>query len=208
MMFTWLDWLFIALLTLTALSGLMRGLVREVLGLASWLVAIFAARLLAPAVAEHLSGLIESPDGRMVLAFVLVVAGVIIGFSIIIRLFRALIGWAGLGIIDRLGGATFGLIKGGAILVVVTLLVGLTPLEEMQAWQKSTLRPQLVSLSEWAVTQASDWKENLSEVPSSLEDLKQRVPLSSDEAATVAPGESTINRSDAAAPPSHASEVR
>lgn len=197
MQFTWLDWLFIALLTLTALSGLMRGLVREVLGLAGWLVAILAARILAPVVAERLAGLVESPDGRMVLAFVLVVAGVIIGFAIITRLLRTLIGWAGLGIIDRLGGAAFGLIKGGAILVVITLLVGLTPLDQLEAWQQSTLRPQLQSLSEWAVTQASAWKENLSGVPSSLEDLKRRVP-----------GESIINGSGAAAPSSHASEVR
>lgn len=187
MVLTWLDWLFIALLTLTALSGLMRGLVREVLGLAAWLVAILAARLLAPSVAEHLAGLVESPDGRLVMAFVLVVAVVIIGSAIVMRLLRALLGWAGLGVVDRLGGAAVGLLKGGAILVVITLLIGLTPLEQLQAWRQSALRPQLVSLSEWAVTQASAWKEKLPEVSSSLDDLKQRVPLS-DKEATVAPG--------------------
>jgi membrane protein required for colicin V production len=187
MVFTWLDWLFIALLTLTALSGLMRGLVREVLGLVAWVAAILAARLFAPSVAEHLASLVESPDGRMVMAFVLVVAAVIIGFAIITRLLRALLGWAGLGILDRLGGVAFGLLKGGAILVVITLLVGLTPLEQLQAWQQSALRPQLESLSEWAVTQASAWKEKLPEVRSSIEDLKQRVPLS-DKEATVGPG--------------------
>lgn len=186
MVFTWLDWLFVALLTLTALSGLMRGMIREVLGLAGWLVAILAARLLAPDVAEQLSGLVENPDGRLVIAFVLVIAAVIIIFAIIIRMLRALLGWAGLGIVDRLGGAAFGLFKGGAILVVITLLVGLTPLEQLQAWQQSALRPQLEQLSEWAITQASAWKDKLPDVKSSIDELKQRVPLSGEET-TVAP---------------------
>lgn len=186
MVLTWLDWLFVALLTLTALSGLVRGMIREVLGLAGWLVAILAARLMAPGVAEHLSAFVENPDGRLVIAFVLVIAAVIIVFSIIIRMLRALFGWAGLGIVDRLGGAAFGLMKGGAILVVITLLVGLTPLDELQAWQESALRPQLEELSKWAISQASEWKDKLPDVKSSIDELKQRVPLPGDEA-TVAP---------------------
>lgn len=184
---TWLDWLFVGLLTLTALSGLMRGLIREVLGLAAWLVAILAARLLAPDVAARLSGLTDSPDGRLLIAFVLVIAAVIIIFSFITRMLRAVLDWAGLGIIDRLGGAAFGLLKGGAILVVLTLLVGLTPLEKMLAWQQSALRPELEQLSGWAVTQASAWKEKLPEMQSSLDELKQRIPLI-DKEAVDAPG--------------------
>lgn len=182
---TWLDWLFVGLLTLTALSGLMRGLIREVLGLAAWLVAILAARLLAPDVAARLSGLTDSPDGRLLIAFVLVIAAVIIIFSFITRMLRAVLDWAGLGIIDRLGGAAFGLLKGGAILVVLTLLVGLTPLEKMLAWQQSALRPELEQLSGWAVTQASAWKEKLPEMQSSLDELKQRIPLIDKEAVDV-----------------------
>lgn len=189
---TWLDWLFVALLTVTALSGLMRGMIREVLGLAAWLVAIVAARLLAPDVAGRLTGLVDSPDGRLVIAFVLVIAAVIIIFMLITRMLQAVLGWAGLGIIDRLGGAAFGLLKGGAILVVVTLLIGLTPLEPMQAWQQSVLRPELQQLSGWAVTQASAWKDKLPEMKSSLDDLKQRVPLSGNEAAG-APGSTLSN---------------
>lgn len=189
---TWLDWLFVALLTVTALSGLMRGMIREVLGLAAWLVAIVAARLLAPDVAGRLTGLVDSPDGRLVIAFVLIIATVIIIFMLITRMLQAVLGWAGLGIIDRLGGAAFGLLKGGAILVVVTLLIGLTPLEPMQAWQQSVLRPELQQLSGWAVTQASAWKDKLPEMKSSLDDLKQRVPLSGNEAAG-APGSTLSN---------------
>ncbi|WP_027966707.1 CvpA family protein [Halomonas halocynthiae] len=183
MALTWLDWLCIALLTLTALSGLMRGLIREVLGLVGWLAAILAARLLSPEVAEHLAGVIDSPDARLLVAFVLVVAAVIIIFSIVIRMLRGLLGWAGLGVIDHLGGAAFGMLKGGAILVVMTLLISLTPLDELQAWEDSALRPQLEQLSEWTITQASEWKDKLPDVTSSIDELKQRVPLPNDEAA-------------------------
>ena len=64
MALTWLDWLFIALLTVTAVTGFLRGLIREALGLAAWVIALLAARVLAQPVADLLAGLIDNADGR------------------------------------------------------------------------------------------------------------------------------------------------
>ena len=60
MALTWLDWLFIALLTVTAVTGFLRGLIREALGLAAWVIALLAARVLAQPVADLLAGSIST----------------------------------------------------------------------------------------------------------------------------------------------------
>lgn len=44
MLATWVDWVFVAALALAVGAGFVRGLVREALGLASWIVALLAAR--------------------------------------------------------------------------------------------------------------------------------------------------------------------
>ncbi|MFG6178983.1 CvpA family protein [Halomonas sp. THAF12] len=168
MTLTWLDWLFVAVLAVTGIAGLMRGLVREALGLASWGVALLAARWLAAPLAMRLDGLIDSPDGRLVLAFVVVVLGVILACGVIIRLIQAAVEWVGMGLFNRVAGAAFGLAKGAAILVVATLLIGLTPLERLQAWQQAALRPSFVQMKDWAIGRLADWEGQLPVSPGAL----------------------------------------
>lgn len=167
---TWIDWAFVAVLAVTGITGLVRGLIREALGLAAWILALLAARWLAQPLADRLAGLIESPDGRLVLAFVLVVLGVILAGGVIIRLIHAAVEWVGMGLFNRVAGAAFGLAKGGAVLVLVTLLVGLTPLEQLQAWQQAALRPPFEQLKDWALGQLADWEDRLPVSPVSLGD--------------------------------------
>ncbi|MDR5903076.1 CvpA family protein [Halomonas icarae] len=171
MTLTWLDWIFIALLAVTGITGLLRGLVREALGLGAWVVALLAARMFAQPVADLLAGVIDSPDGRLVLAFVLVILGVVLVCGIIIRLLQAAVEWVGMGLVNRLLGAAFGMAKGAAILVLVTIVIGLTPLARLEAWQGAVLRPHLEQLRDWAVSHLEAWEGRVPDVPSSLDEL-------------------------------------
>lgn len=171
MTLTWLDWTFIALLAVTGITGLLRGLVREALGLAAWVVALLAARVLAQPVADLLAGVIDSADGRLVLAFVLVILGVVLACGIIIRLLQAAVEWVGMGLVNRLLGAAFGAAKGAAILVLVTIVIGLTPLARLEAWQGAMLRPHLEQLRDWAVSHFEAWDGRIPEAPASLGEL-------------------------------------
>ena len=169
MALTWLDWLFIALLAVTGITGLLRGLVREALGLAAWIVALLAARVLAQPLADLLAGVIDSPDGRLVLAFVLVILGVVLACGIVIRLLQAAVEWVGMGLVNRLLGAAFGVAKGAAVLVLVTIVIGLTPLARLEAWHGAVTRPHLEQLRDWAVSQFEAWDGRIPEAPASLE---------------------------------------
>lgn len=171
MALTWIDVLFLAVLALSTLAGFARGLIREALGLAAWVVALLVARVLAEPVADLLAEFIDNADARLVLAFVLVIFAVILLCGIVIRLVHAAIVWVGMGFLNRLAGAAFGAARGAAILVVVTVMITLTPLVELEAWQEATLRPTFEQLREWALSQLDQWEGRLPKAPDSLKDI-------------------------------------
>ena len=171
MALTWIDAVFLAVLALSMLAGFVRGFVREALGLAAWVVALMVARVLAEPVAELMSGFIESFDARLVLAFVLVIFAVILLCGIVIRLVHAAVEWVGMGLLNRVAGAAFGVARGAVVLLVATVLITLTPLSELRAWQQAELRPTFIQLRDWAVSQLNQWDRELPDAPSSLRDI-------------------------------------
>ncbi|WP_136254990.1 CvpA family protein [Onishia niordana] len=158
MTLTWIDWIFLAVLGVTMLAGFMRGLVQEGLGLVTWVLALMAARFFAEPVADMLAGLIDSDDGRLVLAFVLVILVVIMLGGMVIRLLHAAVEWVGMGFFNRIAGAVFGTLKGAVILVLATLLIGFTPLEQLSAWQNAEVRPTFERLESWALDRVAAWE--------------------------------------------------
>ncbi|EPC03628.1 hypothetical protein L861_19020 [Litchfieldella anticariensis FP35 = DSM 16096] len=160
MSLTWLDWIFLAVLAISMLAGFTRGLIREGLGLAAWIIALLAARIFAEPVADMLSGFIDNQDGRLVLAFILVIFVVIMLCGIVIRLVHAAVEWVGMGFFNRVAGALFGVLRGAAILVLATILISLTPLSQLQAWQQAELRPSFEQLRDWTVDQIEAWEQD------------------------------------------------
>nr|WP_298374401.1 CvpA family protein [uncultured Halomonas sp.] len=169
MTLTWLDWVFLAILTVSMLAGFARGLVREALGLGAWILALIASRMFAQPVADRLEGVIDHPDARLIAAFVLIILAVVVVCGIVIRLVQAAVEWVGLGFFNRLAGAGFGTLRGGAILVVATVVITLTPLVQLQAWQQAELRPAFEGLRDWTMARIPDWKQY---VPQAEEELR------------------------------------
>ncbi|WP_346798514.1 CvpA family protein [Halomonas sp. Bachu 37] len=172
MALTWIDAVFLAVLSLSMLAGFVRGLVREALGLAAWVVALLAARVLAQPVADVMSGFIDNNDARLVLAFILVIFAVILICGIVIRLVHAAVEWVGMGLLNRIAGSAFGAARGAAILLVVTVLIGLTPLAQLEAWENAQLRPSFMQLRDWALSQLDEWERELPQAPDSFQGVK------------------------------------
>ena len=154
------DWVIIVVLGGSCLIALFRGLVREGLSLANWVVAALVARGISGPVSQWLSQWIDTPSIRYVIAFAvlmlvsLVIGGILIGW--VVRLVRA----SGLGFADRMLGLAFGFARGVLLILLGLALVryGL-PVEEDAWWQASRLvsifnmgldwiLPKLLSLSE------------------------------------------------------------
>jgi membrane protein required for colicin V production len=132
-----MDWIFAAVLLVSVLLGLWRGLVYEVLSLLSWLVALVAARYFAVDVAMWLPMQGSSDTLRYVVGFVLVFIAVVLVGSLVAVVFKKLMTTVGLRPVDRALGALFGALRGALLLLLVTAVVSATPLKSSATWQES-----------------------------------------------------------------------
>jgi membrane protein required for colicin V production len=144
---TLFDLAVIAIVGLSVLLSVIRGLVREVLALAAWGVAFFAANVLAAKVAPWMPAAFASEELRLLAAFACVFLGVLIVMSVLAMLASRLVKNAGLGMEDRLLGAGFGLARGLLVVMILVLLAGLTPLPHQAVWRNAILSGPLEGLA-------------------------------------------------------------
>jgi membrane protein required for colicin V production len=147
-----LDLIALGILLLSAVLGLMRGLSREVLSLLSWFAAFYAAKSFAPLVAPWLPGL-AAPALSHAVALVLIFVVVLIAASLLAAAVGGLVKLVGLGPYDSLLGGLFGAARGILILLMLTLLAGLTALPKTKTWQASLMHGPL----ELAVGKIKPW---------------------------------------------------
>ncbi len=131
------DWILLAVLGLSLLLGVWRGLVQEVLSLAGWVVAFYLAQMYAPLAATWLPMEGSSQMLRYAAGFVVTFIAVLVATVLVSWIVRKMVSAVGLGPLDRLLGSLFGLLRGVVLLLVMTVLVGMTPMRDADAWQQS-----------------------------------------------------------------------
>ncbi|WP_428376348.1 CvpA family protein [Lichenicoccus sp.] len=165
----WVDAVMLGFMALSVLVGLWRGLAREMLGLAAWIVAaLLATRYYGRAV--PLAGrLVEDGLIADVLAFAAVFVVILIGLSIAASLLSRLVRLSLLGGIDRGLGAAFGLVRGGALLVLAYILfaVALPGPNWPDPVRHAGALPYLNQGARYAIAQApSGWRHVLPDIGS------------------------------------------
>jgi len=143
------DYVFLLILVVSVLISVIRGLVREVLSLLSWVGAFIVAKYGAPVVAVWLSGLIAHPKIRIGFSFVLVMVASVMLFSLLSLQIVKLVKMTGLRSTDRALGAFFGLARGALVGVVLVLVASLTPLPREQYWREAFFRYPLETMASW-----------------------------------------------------------
>ena len=131
------DWILLAVLGLSLLLGLWRGIVQEVLSLVGWGAAFYVSQMYAPLAAAWLPMEGSSQMLRYAAGFVVVFVAVLIATVLVSWVVKKLVSAVGLGPLDRLLGSLFGLMRGVVILLAVTVFVGMTPMRETEAWKQA-----------------------------------------------------------------------
>jgi membrane protein required for colicin V production len=131
------DWILLAVLGLSLLVGVWRGIVQEVLSLAGWVVAFYVSQLYAPLAAAWLPMEGSSQMLRYAAGFVVVFIAVLVATVLVSWVVKKLVSAVGLGLLDRLLGSIFGLMRGVVILLAATVIVGMTPMRETEAWKQA-----------------------------------------------------------------------
>ncbi|MDW8479275.1 MAG: CvpA family protein [Xanthomonadales bacterium] len=143
------DALILAVLAVSMIAGLVRGLVVEAVALLAWLAAVFAALRFGPEVAAWFEPGVALPSARLVLGYGAVFLAVLVAGALAAWLLRGLVRSSGLSGTDRVLGLGFGLVRGIAVAAALVLLAGLTPLTRDPWWRESRLLPPLERLALW-----------------------------------------------------------
>ena len=131
------DWILLAVLGLSLLLGMWRGIVQEVLSLAGWVAAFYVSQMYAPMAAAWLPMDGSSQMLRYAAGFVVVFIAVLVATVLVSWVVKKLVSAVGLGPLDRLLGSLFGLMRGVVILLAVTVFVGMTPMRDTDGWKQA-----------------------------------------------------------------------
>jgi membrane protein required for colicin V production len=149
----WLDIGILIFLLVIVLRSILRGAIEEFFSLLAWVVAVIAARYLAPMLVPLLPADILQGNFRYIAAFAVIFIAAVILVGSIGYLLKKVAEDAGLSVADRALGGVLGVAKGLVILVVLTLGLGLTAFPRTALWQTSVLAGQLqktaVSVQPW-----------------------------------------------------------
>lgn len=135
------DYLVIFVMVTSVIISLLRGLVKEVLSLAGWVVAFVVANAYAAALAVMLPAVVPGAVLRLFLAFVALFIGVRILMGLLAMALGALLDAGGLSLFDRALGAVFGVGRGLVIVLTAVILCGMTSLPQQDFWKDALFSP-------------------------------------------------------------------
>ena len=149
------DWILVAIISASCIFGLLRGFVKELLSLASWVAAFFVARLFSFKLSNFIVDWIDQPQFRLIAAFAILFAATLVVGALINNVFSRLVSATGLSGTDRLFGMVFGIVRGGLLVIVLVSLLSLTPVSNDQWWQSSLIIPHFILVDEWSYKMSS-----------------------------------------------------
>lgn len=135
------DYLVLFVLIASVVISTLRGLVKEILSLAGWVVAFVLANAYGAAFAPMLPAMIPGDTVRLMLAFVLIFLGARLLMGLLTMALDAAIKASGLSLADRGLGGLFGLARGLVIVLAAVILAGMTDLPKQEFWKNALLSP-------------------------------------------------------------------
>jgi membrane protein required for colicin V production len=140
---TWFDYAILTGLVVSIAWGAWRGLVREVISVAAWVLAFLGANYFGGPLAEVMPESIPTPELRVLIAYVAVFVVVLAVCTLLGQFLRRLVKVAGLGELDHVLGGLFGVARALVILLAFAIVAGLTAFPRQPAWRDSVCGPPM-----------------------------------------------------------------
>jgi len=135
------DYIILAILIISAVMGLVRGLLREAIAVITWFLAIVLAWMFAPSLEHLLGGVLVGSPMRIWAARAIIFVGVLLlggAVSVVLGHYIRVSVFAGM---DKFLGFVFGIIRGIVIVGAFTIAVQAMRMDEDPRWKKSRLMP-------------------------------------------------------------------
>ncbi|HEX2790550.1 MAG TPA: CvpA family protein [Steroidobacteraceae bacterium] len=137
----WIDYLLIALIAFSCVAGVLRGLLREVIALVTWVAAVWIAWHYAYVLEPHLGGALASESVRAWAARTIIFLGIVLIGTGIGALVSHLVRLSIFSGTDRFFGGVFGFLRGLVIIGLFVMLCHALRLNGEPWWRGSTLIP-------------------------------------------------------------------
>lgn len=166
--YNWVDYIILGVFFFSILAGLMRGIVKEVLSILTWVAAFVIASMFSDRLASVFTqsnsaqsvisqasttvGVDASQSVSMVslgLSFVCLFLVTLIVGSLITNIISRAVDSAGIGLANRLFGSVFGLIRGFLINLMIVFVVQLTAFDQESWWREAKLVPIFQPAAQW-----------------------------------------------------------
>ena len=135
------DYLVLFVLVTSVLISMMRGLVKEIRSLVSWIVAFVIANAYGATLAKFMPEDVPGEAIGLLLAFVVLFIGVRILMGLLSMTVDALVKVTGLSLADRTLGTLFGVARGLVIVLTAVILCGMTSIPQQSFWKNALLSP-------------------------------------------------------------------
>ncbi len=134
-----LDFAISAIMLISLLVGLFRGFIREVMSLAAWIAALWAAYAFAQTGGAYLEPYIQQSSLRIVAAFAIIFVFALIAASLLGHLLGRVLTVSGIGGVDRSLGLLFGAGRGVVVVAALILTAIFMDIATQPWWHKSVL---------------------------------------------------------------------
>lgn len=131
------DYVVLTIIGLSIILSMMRGLLREVLAIMGWVAAFYVAKTYANEILPMMPVDIPTESLRILAAFLVLFLATLLVASLLGIALSAIFKKIGLGWLNRLLGAVFGLARGILIVCIIVFLAGLTHIPKDARWRNA-----------------------------------------------------------------------
>jgi membrane protein required for colicin V production len=142
------DYIILAILIISAIMGLVRGLLREAVAVITWFLAIVLAWYFAESLAAHLGGVLVGSPLRIWAARTIIFVGVLLlggAVGVVLGHYVRVSMFAGM---DKFLGFVFGIVRGIVIVGAFTIAVQALSMDQDPKWKNSRLLPYAVGVAD------------------------------------------------------------
>jgi membrane protein required for colicin V production len=135
------DYIFLAIIIVSAVMGLVRGLLREAVAVITWFLAIVLAWLFASSLEPMLGGILVGSPLRIWAARAIIFVGVLLlggAVAVLLGHYVRVSMFAGM---DKFLGFVFGIVRGIVIVGAFTIAIQALRMDEDPRWKRSRLLP-------------------------------------------------------------------
>jgi membrane protein required for colicin V production len=142
------DYIILTILVISAVMGLVRGLLRESIAVITWFLAIVLSWSFASSLEPHLGGVLVGSPLRIWAARVIIFVGVLLlggAVATVLGQYVRVSMFAGM---DKFLGFVFGIVRGVVIVGAFTIAVQALRMDEDPSWQRSKLMPYAIGVAD------------------------------------------------------------